>query len=81
MENKSISTIIYVVAGVVLGYVSFMLNDHLISLAIAIAFLVVIAGVMKKLLKIDEGFKWFLSHGGWLYLFIWFITWVIFFNL
>lgn len=81
MENKSITTIIYVIAGIVLGYVSFILNNHLISVAVTIASLVVIAGLLKKLLKIDEGFKWFLSHGGWLYLFVWFITWVVFFNL
>lgn len=81
MENKSKSTIIYLASGVLLGYVSFLLNDEFLALGMAVASLVVIAGLMKKLLKLDEGFKWFWSHGGWMYFFIWFITWVIFFNL
>ena len=34
----------------------------------------------KELNKINKELKWFLTNGGWLYLFVWFITWVIFFN-
>ena len=81
MENKLLSTLVYVIAGIVLGYVSFLLNDEILAFGLMIIFLVSIAGLLKKALKIEGGFKWFLSHGGWLYLFIWFITWVIFFNL
>lgn len=81
MEKKSISTLIYVLAGIALGYVSFSLNDEFISLGLAIITLLVVAGVLKKALNIKETFKWFWSNGGWLYLFIWFITWIVFFNL
>jgi hypothetical protein len=81
METKSLSTTIYVIGGIVLGYVSSLLNDEFLSLGLAIVFLLVIAGALKKALNIKDSFRWFWSHGGWLYLFIWFITWVIFFNL
>jgi hypothetical protein len=81
MENKSLSTIVYVIAGIALGYISFLLNDEFLALGLVIVFLLVVAGALKKVLKVNDGFKWFLSHGGWLYLFVWFITWVIFYNL
>ena len=81
MKTKSLSTLIYVIAGIAVGYVSFLLNDELLALGLTIIFLVLVAGVLKKALKVKEGFKWFLSNGGWIYLFIWFITWVLFFNL
>lgn len=81
MNNKSLSTMIYVIAGIVVGYVSFLLNDEFLALGIAIVFLLVIAGALKKVLKLKENFKWFWSNGGWMYLFVWFITWIVFFNL
>ena len=81
METKSLSTAVYIIAGIVLGYVSFLLNDEFLALGLAIVFLLVVAGALKKALNVKDGFRWFWSHGGWLYLFIWFITWVIFFNL
>lgn len=81
MEKKSISTLVYFIAAIALGYVSFLLNSEFLAFGLMIIFLVLTAGLLKKVFKIEGGFKWFLSHGGWLYLFIWFITWVIFFNL
>jgi hypothetical protein len=81
MKTKSKSNLIYVLAGIVIGYVSYMLNDHFMSIGLAIVSFVLVAGLVKKVFKVDEKFKWFWSNGGWLYLFIWFITWVIFYNL
>jgi hypothetical protein len=81
MEKKSISTLVYIIDGIILGYVSFLLKDEFLALGLTIIFFMLIARALKKALKLKEGFKWFLSHGGWLYFFIWFITWVVFFNL
>lgn len=81
MKTKTKSNIVYVVMGILVGYVSYLLNDEFMSLGLAVASFVIIAGLIKKMFKVDEKFKWFWSNGGWLYLFIWFITWVLFYNL
>ncbi|MFH0929404.1 MAG: hypothetical protein V1818_03550 [Candidatus Aenigmatarchaeota archaeon] len=81
MKTKTKSNLIYVLAGIVIGYMSYLLNDEFMSLGLAIVSFVLVAGLVKKAFKVEEKFKWFWSNGGWLYLFIWFITWVVFFNL
>jgi len=81
MKTETKSTIIYVVSGIILGYISFLVKDNYIALVLAVAFLFIMAEILKRALKINEKFKWFLSNGGWVYIFIWFITWIIFYNL
>jgi hypothetical protein len=80
MKNKNKSTIIYVIAGGLIGYVSFLLNNEFLALGLALVSLFLIAEILKRALKIDSKFKWFWSNGGWIYLFIWFITWVLVWN-
>ena len=81
MEKKSISNIIYIIAGIIAGYASFLVDNSFISVGIAIAGMVLVAGALKSALKIEEKFKWFLSNGGWMYFFIWYIAWVMFYTL
>jgi len=81
MKNKLKSTLVYVIIGVIIGYISFLINNEFLALGLAVVVLFLIAEVLKRVLKLDTKFKWFWSHGGWIYLFIWFITWVIFYNL
>lgn len=81
MKNKNKSTLVYVIAGILIGYISFLINDHFLALGLAVVVLFLIAEILKRILKLDTKFSWFWSHGGWIYLFIWFITWVIFYNL
>ena len=38
MKTKSLSTLIYVIAGIAVGYVSFLLNDELLALGLTIIF-------------------------------------------
>ena len=80
MKNKTKSTLVYVVAGIIIGCISFLINDPTLSLGLAIIVLFLIAEILKRTLKLDKKFSWFWSYGGWVYLFIWFITWVIFHN-
>lgn len=78
IENKS--TIAYVILGIILGYISFLLKNNLTSLGLMLVVLYVSPFVLNKILKINEKIKWYLSNGGWIYIFIWFITWTIFYN-
>ena len=86
MKIETKSTIIYIIVGIIVGYLSQLGRDmyqetgNYIAIGPALIFLVITAEVNKKAFKINKEFKWFWSNGGWLYLFVWFISWVIFFN-
>jgi TctA family transporter len=85
MKNESKSFWILSVLGIIFGYVSFWLNKILLSsiipLILAVVFLYVFSTILRKALKINEKMKWFMTNGGWVYIFLWFVTWIIFYNL
>jgi len=79
VEKKCV--IIYLIAGVIIGYLSFLMGNNYLAALLAIIFLIVIEEVLKRIFKIEEKFGWFMSNGGWIYIFVWFIVWIIFYNL
>lgn len=79
VEKKCI--IIYLIAGVIIGYLSFLIGNNYLAALLAIIFLIVIEEILKRIFKIEEKFGWFMSNGGWIYIFVWFIVWIIFYNL
>ena len=80
MQNEKKSIITYLIFGTLIGIVSYYLNSSLMSLGVAIVVLVALQSVLKAVMKLDEKFQWFMSNGGWLYIFVWFIIWVIMYN-
>jgi hypothetical protein len=46
----------------------------------AVAVFVAMVYALRTALKINQPMKWFFSNGGWVYFFVWFITWIIFYN-
>ena len=85
MKDKKKASVVFAFVGVIMGYVSFLITNsletNLLQPFIAILAMVFTSEIMKYTLKIKKDFKWFLSSGGWLYYFVWFVTWVVFFNL
>jgi len=84
MKVETKSLIVYVVIGIIVGYISSLsrisygdLGNYL-SLILAIIFFFITAVILRKILKANEKFKWFWSNGGWVYVFVWFISWIIF---
>ena len=86
MKIETKIMIVYIIVGIIVGYLSILGRNmygetgNYIAIALALIFLVITAEVNKKIFKMDKNFKWFLSNGGWIYLFVWFITFIIFFN-
>ena len=84
-ENKIMA--VYIVVGIIVGYLSFLVRNiygetgNYVAISLALIFLVITAEVLKKAFKMNQDFKWFWSNGGWIYIFIWFITWIIVWNL
>ncbi len=81
MKPENISTIAFTILGIIIGYVSFLLSNNYLSLAVAVIFLYVGAQLFKRIFKINEKLNWFWTNGGWIYLFMWFIVWIVFYNL
>jgi len=84
MKIETKSLIVYVLIGIIVGYISSLARitygdlGNYLSLLLAIIFFFITAIMLRKILKKDEKFKWFWSNGGWVYIFIWFISWIIF---
>lgn len=73
-------TVIFSAAGIIAGYISFLLNNPAASF---ILMLLVAGAVMestKRLFKIKEEFRWWLGNGIIVYAFLWLVTWTIFYN-
>jgi hypothetical protein len=79
VEKKCI--IIFLIAGIIIGYLSFLVGNNYLAAILAIIVLIVIEEILRRAFKIEEKFGWFMSNGGWIYIFIWFIVWIIFYNL
>lgn len=73
--------IIFLIAGIIIGYLSFLVGNNYLAALLAIIFLIVIEEILRRIFKIEKKFGWFMSNGGWIYIFIWFIVWIIFYNL
>ena len=81
MKNELKSIIIFVIIGMLMGYISFLVANNIASFLLAVFVLIILSFALKKILKVDEKLKWFFTNGGWYYLFFWFIVWIIFYNL
>jgi len=77
-ENKSFA--IHSVVGIFAGLVSFFLKDRLTVLISIIVVEAILVKVLEKYLG-KENAKWWISNGIWIYVFVWFISWSVFYNL
>ena len=81
MKTENKTTLAFTLLGIVAGYISYVLKINYLAPVIAVAFLFIGVEIFKRIFKINEKFKWFWSNGGWIYIFVWFIVWIIFYNL
>ena len=82
-ERKHIltSVLLHTILGVVVGYFSLYIGGAINALGLAVFVLVALIFTLKKALKITKDKKWWIGNGIVIYLFIWFVSWVLFFNL
>jgi len=74
------STIINAVIGGIVGYISFLVNQPIMNLVLAIAVLIITCFALKNLWKIDKERKWWISNAIIIFLFVWLIVWTVFYN-
>lgn len=80
-DLELISTILHAIAGCLVGYASFLINQPKIGFLLAIAVLAVVWFSIKKIWNIKKNFKWWLGNGIVVYLFLWLIVWTIFYTI
>ncbi len=81
MKEENSVLVFYIILAVMLGYASFLLKNNLAAAGLAAAGFFVGAFVLENVLGEQKGYKWYFSNGGWIYFFVWFIIWVVFYNL
>jgi hypothetical protein len=81
MKTENKTTLAFTILGILIGYVSYLSRNNYLALMLAAVFLYVGYELFKRIFKINEKFRWFWSNGGWIYIFVWFIVWIIFYNL
>jgi hypothetical protein len=75
-----ISLGIHTIMGIVAGYLSIFTGRALYSLGLAILILIVTGYVTEFILK-KKGIKWWMSNGVIMFLLVWIVAWVFFFNM
>ena len=74
------TTVIYAVAAVIMGYVSFAINHTAYATLAMVVVLVILTFALRAAFKIKEGAKWWLGNGIIVYIILWLIIWTIFYN-
>ena len=80
-DIELITAIITAVIAAVVGYISFIINEPLSSLGLAIVVLAIYTFLFKTIMKIQKERKWWISNCVVVFLLVWFIVWAIFYNL
>jgi uncharacterized protein (DUF983 family) len=75
-----VSVVIHIIVGIVAGYLSFVLANVWLGLGVMIALLLVTGFVTERFVK-KKGIKWWMGNGGIIYIFVWVVSWIYFFNL
>jgi hypothetical protein len=88
MKPETKAVIAFVIVGIIVGMASWGIGQvitgnqgNFAALGLAIVVLVGLPQLLKKMLGIEQKFKWWLTNGGWIYLFVWFIIWIMCYNL
>ena len=74
------TTAVYAVFAVIMGYVSFVINNTAYATVAMAVVLLAVTAAMRFVWKIKEGPKWWLGNGAIVYIFLWMIVWTIFYN-
>lgn len=80
-KHSLVSITLHTVAGIIVGYLSLLVGVTINAFGLAVIVLIALIFSLKKALKIDKDKKWWLGNGIVVYIFIWFVSWILFFNL
>ena len=84
LNASRISLTIHTLAGFGAGYLYFYIENSIFLFLAAIAILFVTGFITEKIVKKDmvkkAGIKWWLGNGALIFILIWLVAWIYFFN-
>jgi len=81
LRAQRMAVVIHTIAGIVAGYVSLFFSRFWYALAPTIIILVVVGFVSQKTVGKGKDRKWWLGNGVAMYIMMWLLSWIVFFNL
>lgn len=78
LKHIRVSTSIFVAVGMIIGFVSFIINYDIISLFLGFVVMIAIYSILRK--KLNRKAKFFLGDV-FAYLLVWLASWIFFFNM
>lgn len=81
--HTRISVMIYVLAAVALGFVSLTVSSYVGNMVTIFLALIVgwLTGMVVQSVVGKRDIKWLIGNGLFIYIFVWIISWIFFFNL
>jgi len=79
-DKELTSTLILAIAGIIVGYVSFLINNTTTSFVLMIVIGIVVVFALKKSMKIQGEIKKWFGSGLIAYVILWLVVWTIFYN-
>lgn len=80
LNASRISFGIHTAVGIAAGYISIFMGRALYSLGLAVLILIITGYLTEFVLK-KKGIKWWMANGGVLYILVWLVSWIFFFNM
>jgi hypothetical protein len=81
MKVEKQITLAFAALGAIVGYLGYTLMNNYFAVTLALAVLFISMKVFEIIFKKKENYKWFMSNGGWIYIFVWLVIWIVFYNM
>ena len=75
------TAVINIIAGTIVGYASFVIDQPLTAAFIAIIAVALLSLILNKAIGVKKGTKWWISNGVMIFLLTWFIVWTVFYDI
>lgn len=80
LDEEKKSTLIFTIMSILAGYISYAQKNSYFAILIMVSLFAVTSFAVIKLFGKKE-MNWVLANGGIIYIFLWFVSWILFYNL
>lgn len=81
MEKEKTVMLLHLVVGIVAGYLSYVIFRPLYAAVLMLVILLIMKQATNTITKEKKKAGWWFGNGGVVYIFVWFVSWIVFFNL
>ena len=80
-DKELLTSVIFAILGAVVGFASFLTNSPVLSFVIMLVVGAVSYFIVKLVAKIKQEKKWWAGNAFVVYVFVWLISWTIYYNI